>query len=103
MFDSFSKALHKEGPVGQPSQGVMKRVMQQLLLSLLALSDVGLSSGYAGCFPAIISHGYASSEHPAVMTVFMYDTILAFESISRLGQKCTQPRLGMRTVVGVYA
>ena len=84
--DRLVEPVEEQDAVGQAGQGVVHRVVLELLLGVLAVGDVGLAADDADGAALRVAHRRPAGEHPAVGAVAVLDPELVLEVVVGAGQ-----------------
>src|SRR6185503_9871359 len=99
VADAVAQAVDEERPVGEAGEGVVERVVDELLLGELALGGVGLGADHAVGAAAAVADGEAAAEDPAVAAVLVAHAVLALERRGAALEVVLEEGLDLREVL----
>ena len=93
--------IFEEGAVGKTGEQIVEGVVEQFLLSVLAIGDIGLRASQTICHTGLVANCQTPAEHPAVTAVFVQEAVLIFELISGAFDMRSQGNFELFQVFGV--
>jgi hypothetical protein len=96
-----AEEIHEHGPVREPRQRVVKRIVTKLFFCFFPLGDVGLRTSHPGCLTTVVSKCQSPAEHPTVVAVSVSYPVLAFEMLGLSAEMLLKLSLDSLPVIGV--
>lgn len=100
-LDGMLEPIQKQVAIGQAGQGIVQGLVAQALFRQLTVGDIGLRANQTDGMAGRIPDGQPATEHPAIATVLMQDTILDLQAINQPLDMRRQMGLQQRAVIGV--